>query len=148
MTLLVTALLLGVGVYAAIAATRLGVWSLGEPGAGLFPLLFAGMLAGLSVLHLLRHLKDRIWSVAGGADAPILRSRRFAAYAGALTLYVATFGVLGFLISSILAFGLLMLVGERVTPVRAAAVLAGALATSYIVLQWLLGVPLPAGPFG
>jgi hypothetical protein len=147
-TPLLTAALLAVGIYAAVVAVRLGVWSMGEPGAGLFPLVFGGLLAGLSVLHLVRHLKSRVWSVAGAADAPILRSRRFAAYAGALAVYVATFGILGFLISSTLAFGLLMLVGERVPSVRAVSVLAGGLATSYIVLQWLLGVPLPAGPFG
>lgn len=143
-------LLLAVGAYACVAALRLGVWDWGGPGAGLFPLAFGGLLALMCGADLVRGLRRAAAGSHGSADAaaPDVRSPRFFAYVGALIVYVTTFALLGFLISTVLAFALLLLVGERTRPLQAAAVAAGALAFGYAVMQWMLGVPLPPAPFG
>lgn len=146
---LVSALLLAVGVYASVTAFRLGVWDWGGPGAGLFPLAFGGLLALLCAADLFRSVRRPAAGVQDDAESgPDIRSARFLAYVGALLFYVVTFALLGFLISTVLAFALLLLVGERARPHQAAAVVLGALAFGYVLMEWMLGVPLPSVPFG
>lgn len=154
MRTLVSGLLLAAGLYACVTAFRLGVWDWGEPGAGLFPLAFGGLLAALSAVEFARGLRAAAVAKPAEpqtettADPLSLGTARFGAYAGALVVYVATFALLGFLASTVAAFALLLFVGERAPLRQALAVLAGALLLGYGVMQWMLGVPLPRGPFG
>jgi hypothetical protein len=136
-------LLLGLG--AGFHAHSLGLWSGEEPGAGLFPFIFSSLLAAIMAVE----LATCPWPRPSSADVQAaLANRRFQAYFFALVLYVVTFRSLGFVPSSVLAFVLIMRMGERLAWRKVAALAVPAILVAHIVLQRWLGVPLPAGLLG
>ncbi|HSQ04999.1 MAG TPA: tripartite tricarboxylate transporter TctB family protein [Burkholderiales bacterium] len=125
---------IGVG----IEACRLGLGTLGSPGAGLTPLLYAGILAVLSLLLFIRS--------RGPSDEPeiVMRWRAVVPILGILLVYALTIEWLGYITCTFVAmFLLLQLAHVR----RVNAVLFAAIATALIhvvFVRWLL-VPLPIG---
>lgn len=145
MKALVSAALLLIGLCSAYYAWGLGVWTMDEPGAGLFPFMFAVLLSLIMAVE----LATAGWSPPGRtAVKALLGNRRLLAYVAALLLYVGLFRWLGFALASAIAFGLIMRVGERLRWTQVALTTVLAVAVAYVVLQRLLGVPLPTGLLG
>lgn len=145
MKALVSAALLLIGLFSAWYAWGLGVWTMDEPGAGLFPFIFSVLLSLIMAVE----LATAGWSPPGRtALKALLGNRRLLAYVAALLLYVGLFRWLGFALASAIAFGLIMRVGERLTWTQVAFTTLAAVVVAYVVLQRLLGVPLPTGLLG
>ena len=141
-----------IGIYVTVVAQRLGVWELGEPGAGLFPLIFGGALALLAATQIFQiaatsRLKIVPRPVAGeraGAATPL----RLAIYVSSLVAYAALFHALGFVVTTVLIFMVLLVGAERMRLLPSIAITAGAVGASYIIFGKFLAVPFPPGVLG
>lgn len=125
---------IGVG----IEAYRLGIGTLGSPGAGLTPLLYAGILAVLSIVLFVR-TKDK-------SDDPaiVTRWRSVIPILAVLLVYALTIEWLGYIVCTFIAMWLLLqLAGVRRINALVFAVAATAL-VHLVFVRWLL-VPLPIG---
>ncbi len=124
----------GVGV----EAWRLGVGTLGSPGAGLTPLLYACILAVLSIV-LFAQSRDR-----AGDAAIVTRWRSVLPILAVLLAYALTIEWLGYVICTLAAMFLLaQLAGVRRLNSLVFAAIA-TLAVYLVFVRWLL-VPLPVG---
>ncbi len=141
---LVSFALLVVGLYGSYHSWSLGLWGEGEPGVGLFPFLFSALLALFMVIHL---SATRLVLPDRGTWAALRSHRRLLAYLTGLGLYVVSFASLGFVVSSTLGFVVIMRVGEGLGWKKIILVTGVSLAVTLVILQRLLGVPLPAGVF-
>ncbi len=131
--------------YAALTLATLSLGRRGQPGAALFPLIVAVLLAGTGGMLVLetwrrRGACDRQVPLPTGADR-----RRLLAVAAAVVAYVGALPWLGFLVASALfASVALSILTGRVGPSPVLLGLALAVATD-VVFVHLLGVPLPRG---
>ena len=130
-----------------------GLWSYGEPGPGLFPLLVSGVAAFFAVLALIA-----TFAGAGPAEAefdpesaqqegPILWGK-IALYAGVVLAWPWLMVPLGFVVSTAIALFVVLRLAERMAWGPVAAVLVAAVGLSWLVFDRLLGVPLPHGLLG
>lgn len=130
-----------IGFASVITALRLGPWSAGAPGPGLFPLLAAMMLLGTSIGAAIQSLQEP------GDLEPADRGRLLR-YAAAISAFAIAFSLLGTVLAT---FGFIagVLRGiERLGWSHALAVAALLAVLPWIVFKQLLGVPLPAGLLG
>ncbi len=128
------ALALAVG----LEAWRLGPGTLGNPGPGLAPLLYASVLALLALI-----LVARAVGAAAAAAAPV-PWRRVVAVLGTLLLYGLAIEPLGYLACTFVVAVLLALVAGQ-SWYRSLAFAAAAAATVDLVFVRWLAVPLPQG---
>ena len=134
----VSAILLGLGLVAAIIAWHLGVWSAGQPGPGLFPAIAGFLLAGTSIVCM---------ATAGEVtdeEEPVDR-RRLLQYGMAIVAFGLAMQILGAVIATFgLIFGVLRFIEHR-SWLNAAVVAAVLAILSWTIFRHLLGVPLPTG---
>lgn len=136
--------LLSVG-YAAEAYNTLPVGSIREPGAALFPLIVAAMMAGASLAIVAEQIKLRTveratLDIPRGADL-----RRLLSMAVTIFGYVWMMSYLGFLPASVvMSLILVRLLRPRSWVETAVTGLAIALST-YVLFVMILNVPLPKG---
>ena len=130
---------LAIAVFAIVQSLRLRVWSGGEPGEGLFPLLVAGVLAILSIASLFE--RARRPSDAGAPVAVV--GWKVLAYAVGLVLYGIVFVYAGHAAATLLVFVPLFRFVERLSWPRSLAIAAGSALVTYLVFERLLHVSLP-----
>jgi putative tricarboxylic transport membrane protein len=142
--------LAGLGVILAIIlaagarAWGYGLWLYGEPGPGLFPLVacaVTGAFALVAMVALAVAPPVREADPDEGAPTP----RRLAIYLATILTWPWLLSPLGFLVSSALAFVVLLRWAEGVRWRTTILLLAGALLASWLLFDRLLGVPLPRG---
>jgi hypothetical protein len=148
-----SAVLGAIGLYVSVVAHRLGVWELGEPGAGLFPLIFGGTLAALAVMQILQIvLEARFRAVrqsgSAASAAAVGMPYRLPIYLSCMVAYAALFDVLGFIAVTAMVFMVLLVGAERMEVMPSIAITAGAVGASYIVFGKFLAVPFPPGVLG
>jgi putative tricarboxylic transport membrane protein len=149
-----SAVLGAIGIYVSVVAQRLGIWEFGEPGAGLFPLIFGGTLALLSAMQILQsaatmRLQPRFARHAGAtAAASAAMSVRLVIYLSCMVAYAALFQVLGFIVVTALVFMVLLVGAERMRLLPSLAITAGAVGASYVIFGKFLAVPFPPGVLG
>jgi putative tricarboxylic transport membrane protein len=126
------------------------IGSLWAPGSGLYPLVLGLMLMGLAAAHAVRlHLEQPKPAVAPGAAPRRLgdATRRVLLFIGVAALATALLQPIGYVASGfLLMLGLLRVFGVRWGVAALIAVLA-AVASHFLFVQ-VLGIPMPAGPFG
>lgn len=140
--------LLLVAAVVAREGVELRYWTPLGPGAGFFPLWLAGLLAVLA-LGLIAQARFGTPVAAEGAEPLTLPAAlRVGGVVAALAAVAAVIETLGFRLTMLpFLFGLLVLLGgQRPLPALGLALL-GAFGT-HALFGRLLGVPLPAGPFG
>lgn len=152
MAQLVGAAVLGaIGIYVSIVAQRLGIWEFGEPGAGLFPLVFGGTLAVLSGVQIFQAaVAMRLKPAGPGAAvaAPAGAPLRLIIYLSCMVAYAALFKVLGFVVVTMLVFMVLLVGAERMRLLPSLAIAAAAVGASYLIFAKFLAVPFPPGVLG
>jgi hypothetical protein len=149
-----SAVLGAIGIYVSVVAQRHGIWEFGEPGAGLFPLIFGGTLALLAAVRILqvaaamrfqlrpaRHTGEAATASTG---TPV----RLAIYLSCMVAYAALFKVLGFIVVTALVFMVLLVGAERMRLLPSLAITAGAVGASYLIFGKFLAVPFPPGVLG
>ena len=141
-----------IGIYVAVAAQGLGIWELGEPGAGFFPLILGGTLALLAATQVLqiaaaarfRPVRQAGAALATAGGTPV----RLATYLVSMVAYAALFKVLGFVAVTSLVFMVLLVGAERMRLLPSLAITVGAVGASYIIFGRFLAVPFPPGVLG
>jgi putative tricarboxylic transport membrane protein len=136
------AAILAVTFGAAALALRYGVWTDGEPGPGLFPLLACALIAAAApavAFELARPLSGE-----PGTDESTPTPGRLATYLAVVLAWPLLLEPLGYAASSAVAL-MVLLVGGGVGWMFGIAITAGAVAGSYLLFDTLLEVPLP-GP--
>ncbi|RJE87220.1 tripartite tricarboxylate transporter TctB family protein [Paracoccus onubensis] len=131
-------LLAMVGLVAAAMAWRLGIWTSGQPGPGLFPFATGILLSATAIFSAIqtRNPED--------GDGPV-DFRRLGQYAVAIIGFGIAMKPLGTLIATFgLIGGVLRFIEDRSRghAFAVAVVLAG---LSWGIFRYLLGVPLPPG---
>ncbi|MCC7275662.1 MAG: tripartite tricarboxylate transporter TctB family protein [Alphaproteobacteria bacterium] len=136
MTRIVAALLAIAGAAAAWAGWRYGLWSDGEPGAGLLPGAAGAAVAVFAGTE----------ALSPGADAPPPQAvRRLLGHGAAILAFAPALEVVGTIPAILLLFvGTLRWV-ERLPWRVVVPVAAGAALGSWLVFERLLDVPLPRG---
>lgn len=130
---------LAIAVFAIVQSLRLRVWSGGEPGEGLFPLLVASVLAVLSIASLIE-LAGRTPT----AEAPpAVVGWKVLAYAVALGLYGVVFVYAGHAAATVIVFVPLFRFVERLSWTRSLAIAAASAFVTWLVFERLLRVSLP-----
>lgn len=141
--------LAALGLYVSAAAWDLGVWEIGEPGAGLFPLIFGATLALLGSLAVARSVlvANAKPAARSGAenDGACAIPYRLAVYLAALVAYAALFEVLGFVVSTAFVFMAILVLAERMLLWKSIAITIVAIVASYLLFTTFLSVPFPAG---
>jgi putative tricarboxylic transport membrane protein len=132
---------LALAIFAIVRSVRLGVWAQGEPGAGLFPLAGAVVLAVLSLASLVE-LKSRPDLVGRPPAAAV---GKVVAYAVGLALYGVVFVYAGHAAATVLVFVPLFRFVERLSWTRSVAIAAVSALVTYVVFERLLRVSLPRG---
>ncbi len=147
-----SAVLGAIGIYVSVAAQGLGIWELGEPGAGLFPLIFGGtlaLLAATQILQIAAAARLQIVQHAGAAASAVVGTPvRLVIYLSSMVAYAALFDVLGFIVVTALVFMVLLVGAERVRALPSIAITASAVGASYIIFGKFLAVPFPLGVLG
>ena len=122
--------------------TQLKLGTLHQPGPGFFP-FWAGVVLGLlSLILLLKSLRNQERLSLSG-----LKSWKLLLVAGALLAYLLLLETLGFVTITFLFLFLLLRLEYKGWVFSAVSALLGALA-SYAIFQLWLKTQLPAGPFG
>ena len=122
--------------------TQLKLGTMRQPGPGFFP-FWAGVVLGvLSLILLLKSLKNRERLSLSG-----LKSSKFLLATGAILAYLLLLETLGFVTITFLFLFLLLRIEYKGWMFSALCALFGALA-SYAIFQLWLKTQLPAGPFG
>ena len=133
----VTALILsGVGAAGAVAAWRMGLWTLGSPDAGLMPFVASVLLAALAGAAVFVDAPDP-------APADPGASRRLASCGTAMLVLCVGPLVVGCLVAFSAALLIAMRVGEGLPTRKALSWSFGLSMGSVLVFRLLLGVPLP-----
>lgn len=130
---------LAIAVFAVVQSLRLRVWSGGEPGEGLFPLLVAGVLALLSIASLFERARRR----SGAAAPAAVIGWKVLAYAVGLGVYGLVFVYAGHAAATLLVFVPLFRFVERLSWTRSLAIAVGSALVTYLVFERLLHVSLP-----
>jgi putative tricarboxylic transport membrane protein len=141
---------IAVGMIFCVGAKRLGLFSGGISGAGLFPFIASIILIGLSVMVLISSItkrkKRKIVVEDFFSEKDSLRKVLISVLA--LFFYQMTFEYLGYLFTTFLFMIFLLRFIEPqkwITTITAAFLTA---ALSYTIFVWLLKVRLPKGIFG
>jgi len=122
--------------------TQLKLGTLHQPGPGFFP-FWAGVVLGLlSLILLLKSLRNQERLSLSG-----LKSWKLLLVAGALLAYLLLLETLGFVTITFLFLFLLLRLEYKGWVFSAVSALLGALA-SYAIFQLWLKTQLPTGPFG
>jgi putative tricarboxylic transport membrane protein len=116
--------------------------TLSQPGPGFFPFWGGVVLGLLSLVHLLKTLKNRDTPSLSG-----LKSSKLLLATGATLAYLLLLETLGFVTITFLFLFLLFRLEYKGWVFSAALALAGAV-SSYALFQLWLKTQLPAGPFG
>lgn len=130
-----------------------GIWSHGEPGPGLFPVIVCAMTAvfGLGALVLTlagaAPTNEEVDPDAAQQEGPILWGR-LALYAGAILAWPWLMVPLGYALSAVVVLFVILRFAEGMHWRPLAVTLVSAVVVSWLVFDRLLGVPLPRGPFG
>lgn len=132
--------LAAIGLLAGLMMLPLGLWDHGTPGAGLFPFLAAVMLAFTSLGSA---VQDRGEAVEEIVDRGALRR-----YVIAITGFLIAIQVVGMLLATFLFVAAVLHWIEGKTLLRASVAGGGLALLSWILFDFLLGVPLPAGLLG
>ncbi len=134
---------LAVAVYFSVEGfMSLKLGTLREPGPGFFPFLGGVVLGLLSLVHLLKSLKNRDTLSLSG-----LKSAKFLLAIGATLAYLLLLEKIGFVTITFLFLLLLFRSEHKGWVVGTAFALAGAV-SSYALFNLWLKTQLPAGPFG
>jgi putative tricarboxylic transport membrane protein len=137
---------LGLAVIFCIAAIRLSVGTLREPGSGFFPLLGGSILGVLSLLNFLKNVRG-IPSEAKSPESPI-KWKNIIVTLAVLFAFPSLLDLLGFAPATFLFFVLLL---RWIEPQRGAVVFGGSALASilfYLVFQFWLKIRFPIGFFG
>ena len=132
-----------VGLFIALKSLQYSVWSRLGPDAGFFPLLISLVMMGTSALLV---TKSSMRARQGeGRKMPMAKDDVFRVLAyGILMLFYAVFiGRVGFLISTSLFLFLILKYVERDTWKTLVLFSLGVVILSYVIFDYLLGVPLP-----
>lgn len=149
--LIIGLLLEGLGILVIRESHRLGLQSITNPGAGLFPFLLGIVLCLLSLPICINSVKDlrnihyKRMQEKSIQDQPNMK--KLGVTAACLIGYFLLLDVLGFLITSFLfLFGLFSIGNRRwiLTPVLSAIVVA----LAYLIFSILLEIPFPSGFWG
>lgn len=132
-----------IATYALVMSYRYELWSVGEPGSGLYPFSVSALLALVSILLVAGALRRSPRSADVGGDR-----RRLLAYLAALAGFAVGFPLAGHVLTTAAAFLFLLLAVERVGWRRAVWVTIASVAGSWLLFERLLGVPLPRGLLG
>lgn len=134
---------LAVAVYFTVEGfISLQLGTLSQPGPGFFPFLGGVMLGILSLIQLLKSLRNRDTLSLSG-----LKSPKFLLAIGATLAYLLLLEQIGFVTITFLFLFLLFRLEYKRWAISAAFALAGA-ASSYALFRLWLKTQLPAGPFG
>lgn len=135
------AALTALGTASAWEAWRLGVWTAGQPGPGLWPMLVSVALL-VAVIEAFRQERHR-----QPEKLPDTSWRRELAVFASLLVYIIAFAYLGPSIpTAALLLGWLKGLAAESWPLSVTLALTGA-AAIYVVFSILLRVPFPSGPF-
>ncbi|MGP4727189.1 tripartite tricarboxylate transporter TctB family protein [Agrobacterium deltaense] len=138
MTRLVPYILTAIGLGAAAKALQLGLWSYGEPAAGLFPFVASVLLIGTSLAC------ARETTPAGEPiDLP-----RLIAYCAALAFFCLLLELIGFALSAFLFLAVVLLIIERMNRKAAIFIAVTFAFSTWGLFEGLLSVPLPHGLWG
>lgn len=143
-------LVLALAGFAGWRSVNYGLWSYGEPGPGLFPLLVSGLTAVFAMVALVvtwagSELADEFDPEAAQQEGPLLWAK-LAVYAGAILVWPWLMVPLGYVLSSAVALFAILRFAEGMRWGATAVTLVAAVAASWLVFDRLLGVPLPSGP--
>lgn len=123
-------------------ALGLPLWEGFAPESGFLPLVYGGLLTGLSLLILMGLV------IGDGAGEPNEQIRKPLLVIAALTGGVLGIEVVGFAVSTFLMLLFLYAAIERLPILISVLVSAATTGALYLVFKTWLGVPLPAGHFG
>jgi putative tricarboxylic transport membrane protein len=126
-----------VAVAALFVAGRYELWSFGSPGAGLMPVLAAGLLLATTLLAL------RVPAGSGAEEDEAPDNGRVMRYVIALVLLPLLILAVGMLPALGLFVLVMLRIAERARWWTAVAVAAASVALSWLLFVRLLGVPLP-----
>jgi putative tricarboxylic transport membrane protein len=145
-----SALIVAISFLACIGAGKLGIGKVGSPGPGFFPFVLGSVTGGLSLAVIVRGL----WKRRRGktTEAPPRAEAggliKIACILAALVGYGLLLEKIGYVFTTFIVFGFLLRV---VDTQKWRFVVGGAIVVavvSYILFDWLLGVPLPKGALG
>ena len=142
-------LVAAVAAWGAFLAKQYGLWGYGEPGPGLFPFLVCLMTIGfaaLTVAFRIAGIRQQSFLVEEEVTqvGPILW-RKLAIYVAAILAWPLAMPTLGFVLSTAIALFAITRVAEQSGWIESAIVVVCAVALSWLVFDYLLGVPLPTG---
>jgi putative tricarboxylic transport membrane protein len=130
------------GLYVAIEALSLGLWTDLGPGPGLLPLLLGIALLGLTGVWVVQTVLERRTGADEPPDEPLDRSY-VVGVIGGLLLLAAVMDLIGFQISmAVFLFAELIWLGRQRWWVSAAVALVGSVGT-FVLFDRVLGVQLP-----
>ncbi len=137
---------------AGLRSVSYGLWTYGEPGAGLFPLIACAVAGICGALALAGALAGREVAVVDDGDAaqqdgPVLWGK-LVLYGAVVLAWPWLLVPLGFVLSTVIALFVVLRLAEGMGWRMLAVVLAVAVAASWLLFDRLLGVPLPPGILG
>lgn len=143
-------LVLALAGFAGWRSVGYGLWSYGEPGPGLFPVIVSGVTATFAVVALVvamagREPPEEFDPEAAQQEGPI-RWGKLAIYVGAILVWPWLMVPLGYILSTTIALFVILRFAEGMRWGATAITLVAAVAMSWLVFDHLLGVPLPSGP--
>lgn len=148
-TLIAAFILEGMGVLVIFFAYRLGLQSLANPGAGLYPFLLGILLCLLAMPTCISSLnefrKAGVESKEGRGLEYHANLKKLWAPIASLCGYFLLLDILGFLLTSFIFLFLLFLMGNPRRWVFPSLFSAGVVALAYLIFNILLQVPFPAG---
>lgn len=134
-------LLLAGGLYWTVEAFDLGIWNGSQPGSGLMPLIYGGLLCAFAAATLLFAGADEEQEDQGSTRKPLL-------LLAMLVLTVAGFNIIGGVASVFVMMSIMFIAVERLPPIRSLFVAAAVSSIFAIVFDRWLSVSLPHGPWG
>lgn len=134
-------LLLAGGLYWTVEAFELGIWNGSQPGSGLMPLIYGGLLCAFAAAILLFAGADEEQEDQGRTRKPLL-------LLAMLVLTVAGFSIIGGVASVFVMMSIMFIAVERLPPIRSLFVAATVSSIFAIVFDRWLSVSLPHGPWG
>lgn len=139
------AILFCLALFVLYESRKFHLWGISGPGEGLFPLLLASALGGLSLASfVLTYTGKSVREPSPGEDDVVIW-RKLISYMGALVVYTLLFDMAGFVLSSLVVLIYILRFAERLNWTRSLLVSGGSVIVSYLLFDKLLQVPLPKG---